>query len=252
MVTVSTRILKDQLSSYLHRAEGGERIVVLRGGKPVAVLLMRAEATVVSTNIHTVDLPVLTRQADVLIALDQLVGASSKGLDVSDEERTVVVGSTSSAPTGEMITHPEIAMPRAESLSGRIADVSRMGHQHWADAAAITLAAFGDSVTANIFVVGMAFQAGALPVPADRILEAIGLNGVAVEENSAAFRLGRQYVVDPVAVAAIVDEAPSGEPEMSRRELYERELEAFGGRKCAEGFVGFVDATERRGSFPVV
>ncbi len=39
MTSVSTRILKDQLSSYLHRAENGERIVVLRGGKPVAVLV---------------------------------------------------------------------------------------------------------------------------------------------------------------------------------------------------------------------
>lgn len=39
MVTVSTRDLKDQLSSYLHRAEEGERVVVLRGGKPVAALV---------------------------------------------------------------------------------------------------------------------------------------------------------------------------------------------------------------------
>jgi prevent-host-death family protein len=39
MVTVSTRALKDRLSSYLHRAEGGERIVVLRDGKPVVALV---------------------------------------------------------------------------------------------------------------------------------------------------------------------------------------------------------------------
>lgn len=39
MVTVSTRVLKDRLSSYLHRAEGGERVVVLRSGKPVAALV---------------------------------------------------------------------------------------------------------------------------------------------------------------------------------------------------------------------
>ncbi len=39
MTTVSTRVLKDQLSAYLHRAENGERIVVLRSGKPVAVLV---------------------------------------------------------------------------------------------------------------------------------------------------------------------------------------------------------------------
>ena len=39
MVTVNTRILKDRLSSYLHRAEDGERVVVLRDGKPVAALV---------------------------------------------------------------------------------------------------------------------------------------------------------------------------------------------------------------------
>jgi prevent-host-death family protein len=39
MSTVSTRILKDQLSSYLQRAESGERIVVLRDGRPVAALI---------------------------------------------------------------------------------------------------------------------------------------------------------------------------------------------------------------------
>jgi prevent-host-death family protein len=43
MTTVSTRSLKDQLSSYLHRAERGERIVVLRGGKPVAALVALAD-----------------------------------------------------------------------------------------------------------------------------------------------------------------------------------------------------------------
>ncbi len=39
MATVSTRILKDQLSSYLQRAEAGEQIVVLRDGQPVAALV---------------------------------------------------------------------------------------------------------------------------------------------------------------------------------------------------------------------
>jgi methylenetetrahydrofolate dehydrogenase (NADP+)/methenyltetrahydrofolate cyclohydrolase len=37
-------------------------------GKPVAVLLMRSEATVISTNIHTTNLVQFTRCADVLVA----------------------------------------------------------------------------------------------------------------------------------------------------------------------------------------
>ena len=44
MPTVSTRVLKDQLSTYLHRAERGERIVVLRSGKPVAALVSLGDA----------------------------------------------------------------------------------------------------------------------------------------------------------------------------------------------------------------
>lgn len=39
MVTVNTRVLKDRLSSFLHRAEDGERVVVLRDGKPVVALI---------------------------------------------------------------------------------------------------------------------------------------------------------------------------------------------------------------------
>lgn len=50
----------------------GARCVVVGAsnivGKPVVVLLMRAEATVVSTNIHTPNQEALTREADVLIA----------------------------------------------------------------------------------------------------------------------------------------------------------------------------------------
>ncbi|MHC4083317.1 MAG: bifunctional 5,10-methylenetetrahydrofolate dehydrogenase/5,10-methenyltetrahydrofolate cyclohydrolase [Planctomycetota bacterium] len=37
-------------------------------GKPVAVLLMRAEATVISTNVYTTEIEELTRTADVLIS----------------------------------------------------------------------------------------------------------------------------------------------------------------------------------------
>lgn len=43
MKTVSTRDLKDRLSAYLRRAQRGERILVLRGGRPVAALVPLAE-----------------------------------------------------------------------------------------------------------------------------------------------------------------------------------------------------------------
>lgn len=47
-------------------------------GKPIAVLLMRQEATVVSCNKHTPMLPELTRQADVLVAAAGVPGLISR------------------------------------------------------------------------------------------------------------------------------------------------------------------------------
>ena len=134
-------------------------------------------------------------QADLLLAFDQLVAASAKGLLTADDDRTVVVGSTSTTPTGAMITDPALAMPSASELESTIAGWTRAGH-HWADAQERTTALFGSSTTANIFVVGMAVQAGALPIDPDHLEEAIRLNGVAVDANVAAFRWGRVQVHD--------------------------------------------------------
>jgi indolepyruvate ferredoxin oxidoreductase len=114
-----------------------------------------------------------------------------------------------------MITQPAIALPADEDLLQRIASVSDPAHQHWADAAAITTALFGNAMTANLFVVGMAFQAGCLPIRAASIEWALELNGVAVEQNRAAFRWGRTQVADPGAVAEVVasrQEAPAEPP----------------------------------------
>jgi len=141
-------------------------------------------------------------QADLLLAFDQLVAASEKGMLTAHPGRTTVVGSTSGTPTGDMITHPQRALPPVEELCERIASVSRSDAQHWADAAAITRDLFGDAMTANLFVVGMAYQAGCLPIGAKHVEEAIALNGVAVESNLAAFRWGRTQVASPAAVGA--------------------------------------------------
>ena len=140
-------------------------------------------------------------QADVIIAFDQLVAASSTGLDSADPARTVVVGSTTVTPTGAMVAHLDIEMPSPEIQTARIDEVTREGHRHWADAGAITTALFGDTVTSNVFVVGMAVQSGCLPLAPEALEQAIELNGVAVDRNRAAFRWGRAQIAMPERVA---------------------------------------------------
>jgi len=121
--------------------------------------------------------------------------------------RTTVVGSNSVTPTGAMITHPEMTAPTPVDLAARVAGVTRADAQHWADAEGVTNELFGSSMGSNVFVVGMAYQAGCLPVSAESIEQAIALNGVAIDANVAAFRWGRAQVAAPDAVAAAVASA---------------------------------------------
>lgn len=139
-------------------------------------------------------------QADLLLAFDQLVAASDRGLLTAEETRTTVVGSTSPTPTGEMITHLDVGLPAHADLAARIGRVTRTDQHHWADAAAITTELFGSSTTANMFVIGMAVQAGCLPISPHHLEEAITLNGVAVDANVAAFRWGRLQIESPTMV----------------------------------------------------
>ena len=52
----------------------------------------------------------------------------------------------------------------------------------------------GDSILSNMFIVGNAYQSGLLPITANAIEQAIKLNGVSIEQNLNAFRLGRHSV----------------------------------------------------------
>jgi len=148
-------------------------------------------------------------QADLILACDALVAASLRGLRVADPRRTAVVGSRSRTPTGGMVGNPSEELPGEQLLAERLAAVTRPGHRHWVDAAATTRTLFGDAMTANLFVVGLAVKAGCLPIRPQALEEAISLNGVAVECNVAAFRWGRCQLADPAALAAVLAERAS-------------------------------------------
>jgi indolepyruvate ferredoxin oxidoreductase len=100
-------------------------------------------------------------------------------------------------------------MPSFSELEAVLDQVTRPDRAHWADAEHITHAALGDATTANVFVVGMALQAGALPIDPEYVERALELNGVQVDTNLAALRLGRRVIADPDAVARATHSEPA-------------------------------------------
>ncbi len=144
------------------------------------------------------------------LAFDALVGADGRHLAYASAEETLAVVSTSAVPTGAMVRDAAVAAPDPAGLVARIAASSREVVP--LDAQAAALALFGDAMPANLLMVGVAHQSGALPLSAEAIEWAIELNGVAVAANTAAFRWGRVAVADPAAFAAATAPAAAVRP----------------------------------------
>ncbi|MFI1912704.1 indolepyruvate ferredoxin oxidoreductase family protein [Nocardia sp. NPDC020380] len=195
--------------------------------------------------------------ADCVIAIDLLTATDTKNLPYGSPNSTISVASTSQTPTGDMVYDKSVAYPETQSLLDRLAAVSRTLTHFDALAAAQVL--FGNTAAANFLVVGAAFQAGGLRLPAASIEEAIGINGVAVAANIAAFRWGRVAFAEPAAFEAAVGStqpqrdriavpaellAGTGFDDETRRlvELRAGELIAFQSVKIARRYIDSVRA----------
>ncbi|TIO38302.1 MAG: hypothetical protein E5Y00_36775, partial [Mesorhizobium sp.] len=86
---------------------------------------------------------------------------------------------------------------------------------HFFDATRTATALFGNSLGANMFMLGFAFQHGGLPLSAEAVEKAIELNGEAVVMNIAAFRWGRRAAHQPDFVRGLVGRTgkPASAPE---------------------------------------
>ena len=76
------------------------------------------------------------------------------------------------------------------------------------DASRLATALLGNSIGANMFMLGYAYQLGALPLSAEAIERAIEMNGEAVPMNISAFRYGRRAAVDLKALEALIEPRP--------------------------------------------
>lgn len=141
--------------------------------------------------------------ARLYLALDALGAVNPINLDRAHPEWTVAVVNTTPSPTGEMIRNNAILFPTETALQRTIDPYTVAAKNIYVDAGTIAENLFGDHMLTNLFLLGVAYQAGLVPLQASSIEAAIALNGVSVPANQQAFRYGRRYVENPQAVLAL-------------------------------------------------
>ncbi|MCA0407291.1 MAG: indolepyruvate ferredoxin oxidoreductase family protein [Proteobacteria bacterium] len=144
--------------------------------------------------------------ADLVLGCDLVVSGSKKVLasaksGLQNGECTTFVVNTTEVLPGDFTRNPDFSLPNArlKKAIGDAAGASPDGtsNAHFLDATKLATTLFGQSIAANLFLLGYAYQKGAVPLHAVSIEEAIRLNGEAVVMNRDAFRWGRAVALEP-------------------------------------------------------
>ncbi|HEX4410841.1 MAG TPA: indolepyruvate ferredoxin oxidoreductase family protein [Xanthobacteraceae bacterium] len=186
--------------------------------------------------------------ADLVLGGDIVVAGTQKVLATVKHGGTTMVVNTDEFLPGDFTRKPDFSLPSERLRRTITADAGRE-KTHFIDASRIANALFGQSIGANMFMVGYAYQLGAIPLSSAAIEQAIALNGEAVSMNQAAFHWGRRAAIDLAAVETLVTPASgaasdaehlseSFEEAVARREQF---LTAYQNTAYARSYRTFVD-----------
>ena len=142
-------------------------------------------------------------QADLMIAADLVVAHGRFARPMLSPGRSTVVLSEGVAPTAEFVLNPETTLDAAgmrASLDAACRAVVAL------PGARAVEEGFGDLIYLNVYLLGVAYQRGLVPLGSAAILRALELNGVEVARNQAAFQAGREAALasyGPVAAETL-------------------------------------------------
>ena len=182
--------------------------------------------------------------ADLLLGCDLVVSAGADALARLHPQRSHAIVNSHAAATADFIHDEDYQFPD-QALRQMIKQEAKRGDTGFFDATDIAKNLLGDSIASNLFLLGVAYQKGFIPVSAAAIDEAIKLNGIAINLNQSAFLWGRRAAVNLDAVMSQM-----GEEELSINPLTELEqiidwrynyLVQYQNQAWAERYIELVD-----------
>jgi indolepyruvate ferredoxin oxidoreductase len=181
--------------------------------------------------------------ADALIGCDIVVSSSPKASFAYREGMRAVIN-MAEMPTGDIVRNRDASL----STPVRLASIERLigsGNLAHFDANRAAEALFGDTVFANVMMLGAAWQLGLIPVTFEALMRAIELNGVFTKQNKEAFAGGRLAVGDVDFMTSLLGrEAPKETLDeiVDRRKKF---LEAYQNGDYARRYTDLVDRVRR-------
>jgi indolepyruvate ferredoxin oxidoreductase len=143
-------------------------------------------------------------KANVLIGADLVVAASDEALSRLRRGTSRAIVNSHETVTGAFTRDVGFHLP-VTAMEEAVADFCGMGRADFVDSTELARSLTGDTIGANMMLLGYASQKGWLPVRAASLEAAIEENGVAVPYNLKVFRLGRLLAADPARVATLAD-----------------------------------------------
>ena len=188
--------------------------------------------------------------ADVVIGGDIIVSHDAKVMSLSGNRRTHIVINSEIVPTAEYLGARDLTYGKSGMLKD-IATASQTLTQ--LNAQLLSTQYLGDAIYGNMIVLGAAWQEGRVPVTYDALKQAITLNRTKIEQNLAAFELGRRWTVDGQSLESNLPPDRSAKNPRSRplTELIEHRMSHLTGYQNAaladkyKALVDRVEAAER-------
>ncbi|MGE0858394.1 MAG: indolepyruvate ferredoxin oxidoreductase family protein [Gammaproteobacteria bacterium] len=187
--------------------------------------------------------------ADLVLGADLVTAASREGLRRLAAARSHAILDTETQVVSAFTRDGDLDFGNAAMVAA-VRDIIGTDALDCVAANALATRLLGDAIGANALLVGFAYQRGLIPMSAAALEQAIAINGVKVEFNQRAFRLGRMLAHDPARFDATPPTLPAGVGEQAPLvELLARraaELADYGGRRLARRYRQRLDALVAR------
>ena len=138
-------------------------------------------------------------RADALIGCDLVVSSSPKASLTYSKNHTRAVVNTAEMLTGDFVRNRDANLRASERVDA-IGDAIGADHLSTINANHLANILMGDTIYANVLLLGFAWQKGLVPVSLAALMRAIELNAVAVDNNKLAFSWGRRAALDPAQI----------------------------------------------------